>query len=420
MEINHDQPNPGENELPQQEEFLKQVENQPLFCPIPKHPDFVPADPALMDPLLAYLESEPGPDQQRAFPSGTLIPPMGDQSGHRLDMCKQSIGAAGAARLFKALESNGYVESILLGTNGLGDPGALALAEHVRKNPSLKTLYLGCNRFSSHGVTQLAEALKDSTSIRSLWLKRNRLGIKGARAIAGLIEVNPHIRTLDLVHTLIGREGLGRLTNAITHADCRVETLMLGGNYFYREEGVFFRRMLEEAPFLKSLFIDVNYLGPEGVFVVAIGWEKRPDVLALGLASNGMGTKGVTELAGRMPSESQLRILDLGYRRSSRVLGAQSNGINDAGVPALCELVNGLKQLQILDLSGNRLSEKGAWELTEALEGNHSIVRMPLNKGLSVHLRRKVRALLERNMAAQGQYPKAVSPDFEVIRSVYR
>lgn len=389
-------------------------DDQPLFCPIPPHPEFVPADPALMDALLAYLETEPEPDTTTEFSSGTLIP------GGKLDMCKQSIGAAGASRLFKALEANGYVEDILLGTNGLGDPGAEALAAHIQENPNLKTIYLGCNRIGPTGARQLAESLKSSTSIRSLWLKRNKLGRLGAAAVAELVQENPRIRTLDMVHTLIGSAGLTSIAQAITHPNCGVETLMLGGNYFRQEEGPHFRAMLEGASQLKSLFVDVNHLGSIGATEIAQGWAHRPDLLALGLASNAIGNPGVAALAHHLPADSQMKILDLGYRRSTRTLGAIGNRIGDEAVPDLIKILESLPHLQIFDLGGNELTEKAAWRLVEVLEQHQSIVKMSLNKGLSFHLRRKVRSILERNqVATKTTYPE-VCPDFKVIRSVYR
>src|SRR4051812_26794799 len=85
-------------------------------------PDFVPCDPAELQPLLDHLATRMPTAAPLAFPRGTLLP------DGRLDLCKQGVGAAGARAVAATVSGHPQVVHLLLGADGLGDAGAGAVA----------------------------------------------------------------------------------------------------------------------------------------------------------------------------------------------------------------------------------------------------------------------------------------------------
>ncbi len=202
----------------------------PVRCPAIEHPDVPAADPAGLDPLLARLGSERAVEDDETFPLGTL------RADGRVDLCKQGLGAAGAARLMPAAAASPHARHVLLGTNAIGDEGAstvartLAAGNGPHEGHGLHTLYLGCNRIGPDGVTALADALSADDTVRALWLKRNPVTDDGVTALAAMLRRNTALRTLDLVNTGVTAASLRVLLDALTSRPHPVERLFLGGN----------------------------------------------------------------------------------------------------------------------------------------------------------------------------------------------
>ncbi|MFD7256358.1 gala protein [Streptomyces sp. NPDC059874] len=373
----------------------------PVRCPAIEHPDLPAADPAGLDPLLARLAADRPVDTDETFPLGTL------RADGRVDLCKQGLGPAGAARLLPAAAASAHATHLLLGTNAIGDAGAHTLAEVLTAGHGLHTLYLGCNRIGPDGVSALAGALADDTTVRALWLKRNPLFGDGARTLAALLRRNTSLRTLDLVNTGIGADGVRLLLDALPAREQPLERLFLGGNGLGPDAAPLLAALIREAG-VRELYVPANHLGDEGAAALATAAAASAHPVRLGLGGNGIGAAGARSLAAALGG---IEALDLGRTMSERSLGAPGNDPGDEGAYALAAALPG-SPLRRLELRHTGLTGRGAKSLLAAVPADSPLEYVGLGPGLP---RRVKRSFTERLRPA-----RAAHPDLRAIGSVYR
>ncbi|MEW1905056.1 gala protein [Streptomyces sp. NPDC086147] len=373
----------------------------PVRCPAIEHPDLPPADPARLDPLLARLASDRPVETDEAFPLGTL------RTDGRVDLCKQGLGPAGAARLLPAATASAHAAHLLLGTNAIGDTGAASLAGALAGGHGLRTLYLGCNRIGPEGVGALAAALTGDTTVRALWLKRNPLFEDGARILAALLRRNTALHTLDLVNTGIGTGGVRLLLDALLERERPLERLFLGGNGLGPEAAPLLAALIRQAG-VRELYVSANHLGDEGAAALASAADGSAHPVRLGLGGNGIGAAGVRALAASLGG---VEALDLGRTLSERSLGAPGNEPGDAGAYALAAALPG-SPLRRLELRHTGLTGRGAKSLLAAVPADGPLEYVGLGPGLPRRVKRSFSARLRPSRPAH--------PDLRAIGSVYR
>ncbi|MFI5670113.1 gala protein [Streptomyces sp. NPDC051704] len=374
----------------------------PVRCPAIEHPDLPIADPAGLDPLLARLAAERTVEADEAFPVGTL------RADGRVDLCKQGLGPAGAARVAAVAAASAHARHLLLGTNSIGDEGARTLAGALTGGHGLHTLYLGCNRIGPDGVTALAEALADDTGVKALWLKRNPVLEDGARTLAALLRRNRTLRTLDLVNTGIGTDGVRLLLDALRTRETPLERLFLGGNGLTAEDAPLLAALIREAG-VRELYLPANHLGDEGTAILAAAAAADPArPVRLGLGGNGIGPAGARALADALGG---IEALDLGRAMSERSLGSAGNDTGDEGAYALAAALPG-SPLRRLELRHTGLTGRGAKCLLAAVPEDSPLEYVGLGPGLP----RKVK----RSFGARLRPARPAHPDLGAITSVYR
>ncbi|MGW4231109.1 gala protein [Streptomyces sp. NPDC004980] len=373
----------------------------PVRCPAIEHPDIPLADAALLDPLLARLAEERPIGADEVFPLGTL------RADGRVDLCKQGLGAAGAARVMPALVRSAHATHVLLGTNSLGDEGARSVADALRGGRhALRTVYLGCNRIGAEGAAALADALSEDDTVRALWLKRNPLGDAGVRVLARMLARNTALRTLDLVNSGITAAGLEVLLGVLSERKRPVERLFLGGNGLGAETAPALAALIREAG-VRELYLPANHLGDAGAAVLAAAADPARPV-RLGLGGNGIGPAGACALAGALDG---IEALDLGRPMSERSLGATGNVTGDVGAGALADALRG-SPLRRLELAHTGLTGRGAKALLGAVGADSRLEYVGLGPGLP----RKVK----RSFATRLRPDGGAHADLRAIRSVYR
>lgn len=373
----------------------------PVRCPAIEHPEAPPADPAALDPLLARLASAEPVGGDEVFPLGTL------RADGRVDLCKQGLGAAGAARLLPVAAASPHAVHLLLGTNGIGTDGARTVADALAApGHGLHTLYLGCNRIDADGAAALADRLGGDRTVRALWLKRNPVGDRGVRALAAMLRGNTALRTLDLVNTGVTTAGLEALLTALTARPQPLERLFLGGNGLTAEAAPLLAALVREAG-VRELYLPANHLGDEGAALLAAAADPARPV-RLGLGGNGIGPDGARALAGALDG---IEALDLGRPPSERTLGAPANTTGDAGAAALAAALPG-SPLRRLELRHTGLTGRGARTLLAGLPADTRLEYVGLGPGVP---RRMKRALTPRLRPGSR-----VHPDLHAIGSVYR
>lgn len=377
------------------------LQPMPVRCPAIEHPDIPLADPALLDPLLERLVSACPVEADETFPLGSL------RADGRVDLCKQGLGAAGAARVMPAAAGSPHAAHVLLGTNGLGDEGARTVADALATDGhGLHTVYLGCNRIAADGASALADALTGDGTVRALWLKRNPVGDAGVRALAAMLRRNTTLRTLDLVNTELSAKGLDALLSVLVERPRPVERLFLGGNGLGPDTAPLLAALVRDAG-VRELYLPSNHLGDTGAAVLAAATDPARPV-RLGLGGNGIGPDGARALADALGG---IEALDLGRPLSERTLGASPNATGDAGADALAGALGG-SPLRRLELRHTGLTGRGAKTLLAAVDSRSRLEYVGLGPGLPRRVKRSFAARLRPDRGAHA--------DLLAVRSVYR
>ncbi|MEU7856317.1 gala protein [Nonomuraea sp. NPDC049141] len=376
------------------------MEPTPVRCPAIEHVDVPPADPVDLGPLVSRLAAPAPVAADETFPLGTVRP------DGRVDLCKQGLGPAGAARLLPAAVASPHAVHLLLGTNAIGNDGARTIADALVPGHGLETLYLGCNRIDAAGAEALAGRLATDTTVRALWLKRNPVGDDGVRALAAMLRQNTTIRTLDLVNTGLTREGLRALLVVLTERPNPVERLFLGGNGLGPESGDLLAALIRDAG-VRELYLPANHLGDAGAATLAAVADPAKPV-RLGLGGNGIGPDGARALADAL---SGIEALDLGRPPSERSLGAPANVTGDTGAAMLAAALPG-SPLRRLELRRTGITGHGAKALLAAVPDDTCLEYVGFGPGVP---RRVKRVLAPRLRPAARTHP-----DLHAIGSLYR
>lgn len=378
-------------------------------------PHVVPRPVAELAPLLDWLRSGRPAAERLDFTAGTALP------DGRLDLCKQAIGARGAALVAEALRDTGGaspVRHLLLGTDGLGDTGASEVTGGVGES-GIETLYLGCNGITAGGACRIADQLRASPQVvTGVWLKRNPLGPQGGRAASELLASVRSLRTLDLVQTGLDAAGLAVLADALLAAagtGRHVERVFLGGNPLERDGAAPLAELIAHGA-VRELYVSAARLGDDGALLLAAALERAPHGVLdrLSVASNGIGPRAAARLVAASVSAG-VELLDLGRVRAAGVLGAVDNHLDDEASEAVAaSLAAGKHRLAHLVLTHTGMRSREAHRLLDTAELAHTPTRFVLGRGIAASVKRRLAAL-----SADIPAPR-VAPDVAAVRSVHR
>lgn len=374
-------------------------------------PYIVPGPVAELAPLLDWLRAGRPAGERLDFAVGTALP------DGRLDLCKQELGAEGAALVAEALaQGPSPVRHLLLGTDGLGDEGAEVVAAG---SGDVETLYLGCNGITAGGACRIADQLRASPQVvTGVWLKRNPLGSGGGRAAAELIESARSLRTLDLVQTGIDPAGAVVLADALLAAagnGRRIERLFIGGNTL-GADGTAPLAAVVAAGAIDELYVSAARLGDAGALLLADALERAPygRLARLSVASNGIGPRGAARLVAAATAAG-VGLLDLGRVRAAAVLGAADNHVDLRAAESIGRtLVAAEHRLTHLVLSHSGMRSREAHRLLDTAPRAVTPTRFVLGQGIAASVKRRLEAL-----AAHIPAP-SLAPDVAAVRSVHR
>ncbi len=378
---------------------------QPLInCPVVRVPEVVPCDELELDALASFLESDANIEEIKTFARGTLLP------DGRLDLCKQSIGPRGCARLTQSLKGNSRVKSVLFGTDAIGDEGAFSVARLIESNPNIEVVYLGCNGISSNGTKELARVLETNSSVKGLWLKRNPIGDDGVLALARMLERNTTLQTLDIVNCGFGGEALLRVAAVLRDSNRTLKRFYAGGSG--AAPALFLAECLNLNPVLEGLFLNVGALENRGAWFLGKALSRNTTLRELGVGSNGIERDGLKSLCEAVALHPTMEVLDLGRAASQTVLGAQSNDFSGCG-EILASMIAQNQTLRRLNLRGTKLNARDFEPIFDAASNHPSLADLMLD----CPLRDDVKAQLKRNREVN---PAVRFEGVELIKSVYR
>ncbi|MER5528477.1 ribonuclease inhibitor [Streptomyces sp. NPDC002677] len=384
------------------------MSEEPRFAGVPH---VVPRPAAELAPLLDWLRAGRPAGERLDFTAGTALP------DGRLDLCKQGVGAAGAALIADALgEGPTPVRHLLLGTDALGDEGAAAMAG---SGAEVETLYLGCNGITAGGACRIADQLRASPQIvTGVWLKRNPLGSGGGRAAAELIESARSLRTLDLVQTGLDPAGAAVLADALLVAadgGRRIERLFVGGNPL-GEAGARALAAVVAGGAVDELYVSAARLGDAGALLLADALDRAPygRLSRLSAASNGIGPRAAARLVAAAASAG-VTLLDLGRVRAAAVLAAPDNRLDLAAAETVGQALAGTEhRLAHLVLTHTGLRSREAHRLLDHAAQAGTATRYRLGTGIAAGVKRRLADL-------SAHIPAPTLPaDVAAVRSVHR
>lgn len=375
-------------------------------------PRVVPRPVAELAPLLDWLRAGRPAGERLDFAAGTALP------DGRLDLCKQALGAEGAAMVADALaQGPSPVRHLLLGTDALGDDGVAAVAG---AGTGVETLYLGCNGVTEAGACRIADQLRASPQVvTGVWLKRNPLGAGGGRAAAELIDAARSLRTLDLVQTGLDAVGAAVLADALSAAAAngrRIERLFVGGNPL-GEAGAWPLAEVVAAGAVDELYVSAARLGDGGALLLAAALERAPHgrLTRLSVASNGIGPTAAARLVAAATAAG-VELLDLGRVRAAAVLGARDNQVDLAAAEAIADVLASTAghRLSHLVLTHTGMRSREAHRLLDTAPRAGTATRFVLGQGVA--------ATVKRRLAAHSAHlPRpSVPADVAAVRSVHR
>lgn len=385
----------------------------PRFAGVPA---VVPRPLTELAPLLDWLRDGRPAGERLDFTAGTALP------DGRLDLCKQGLGARGAALVAEALsEMSGVsdrpspVRHLLLGTDGLGDEGAVAVAARAE----VETLYLGCNGITAGGACRIADNLRASPRVvTGVWLKRNPLGSGGGRAAAELVEAAKALRTLDLVQTGLDAAGAVVLVDALltaTENGRRIERLFVGGNPLGAAGAVPLSALIAEGA-VDELYVSAAGLGDAGALRLADALARAPHgrLTRLSVASNGIGPSAAARLVAAATAAG-VTLLDLGRVRAAAVLGAADNCLDLAAATDIAHtLACAEHRLTHLVLAHTGMRSREAHRLLDTAPRAATATRFVLGQSIATSVKRRLDAL-----SAHLPMP-SLPADVAAVRSVHR
>ncbi|MGW1721619.1 ribonuclease inhibitor [Streptomyces sp. NPDC002306] len=374
-------------------------------------PPVVPRPPAELAPLLDWLRAGRPAGERLDFTAGTALP------DGRLDLCKQALGAAGAALVAEALgQGPSPVRHLLLGTDALGDDGAAAVAG---ASGHVETLYLGCNGITAGGACRIADHLRASPQVvTGVWLKRNPLGSGAGGAAAELLDSARSLRTLDLVQTGLDPAGVAVLADALLAAagnGRRVERLFVGGNPL-GEAGARALAAVVAAGAVDELYVSAARLDDAGALLLADALERAPygRLARLAAASNGIGPRAAARLV-TAAATAGVTLLDLGRVRAAAVLGAADNQVDLTAAETIAHALTAAEhRLTHLVLTHTGMRSREAHRLLDTAPRAATATRFVLGQGIAASVKRRLDAL-----SAHLPAP-AVPADVAAVRSVHR
>eukprot|EP00811_Abedinium_folium_P015021 NODE_2399_length_2219_cov_16.047323.p1 GENE.NODE_2399_length_2219_cov_16.047323~~NODE_2399_length_2219_cov_16.047323.p1 ORF type:complete len:643 (-),score=182.62 NODE_2399_length_2219_cov_16.047323:205-2133(-) len=338
-----------------------------------------------------------------------------------LDLGWNSVGARGAGALVaEVLTGGSALRRLDLSCNDLGDAGASVLSTALAcRGQALRVLRLDGNRIGAAGARALAIAIvADACNLRELELGRNQVGPAGAEALAAALAGCQRSIGLELLGLQVNRlrdAGATALASALAGCPAALSgTLDLAGNHLSDTAAHALADTLCCAPSLVSLDLSYNNLTNVGCEVLCEALEggRCAGLAAVKLLGNpGVSDAFTTRLALACrrnvwslvpfcPLRSALELLrgggyevdfaglKIGPARAEEVaktlespvvrvlaLGLSDNRLADKGAARVCDALGVSNRLTSLDLSWNRL--KTATAVTALLSGSDTASAPP-------------------------------------------
>lgn len=233
----------------------------------------------------------------------------------------QAVQAADVSphELAGALASLGQLRELHLSSLQLGDERMQEIAEMFSLGtfPHLQRLYLAHNSLGAAGATALAKALPFLPRLRVLNLPENAIRSAGTEALAGALisGATPLLEQLVLAGNGIGTIGARAIATALKQLP-RLQDLHLARNALGSQGAVAISRALklDHAPALEWLSLTENAIGDMGLQALSASVARMPRLEWLDLELNGITDIGASALGQALSQTVGLGLRELDMR----------------------------------------------------------------------------------------------------------
>lgn len=272
---------------------------------------------------------------------------------------------AACALISAALSENSFITSLSLSSNTLDIPSIRQIADLACKTKcALHTLDLSsCSNVEGIVFNCLTESMMvTSFHLKNLNLTSNRLSVESCDAFMTALSQNTTIEILNLM--------------ACLHGDEMAQSVS---------------RMLAQNSTLTSLGLSHCRLEDSGSVPIAESLSANSSLRVLNLKHVMIGTAGTVALGRSLEHNASLQVLILA-----------TNTISEDGCYALAAAIRVNSSLRELNLQCS-LSEVGVDAIVEALDGNHSLISLPIFAPQQTQ-QQAVKMIVERNILLEDQY----------------
>jgi Ran GTPase-activating protein (RanGAP) involved in mRNA processing and transport len=277
-----------------------------------------------------------------------------------------------------------HLKNLLFFKNNKMDPFSEILKKIEENTWGLTYLDLSHHEIGEEKAILLGKALKKNRTVTNLDLSHNKIGVNHSNGLE-FIYHNKRLKHIDLSHNELGDNGMIYVAQCISNYDNVFESIDLSYNGLTSEGLKKFFSILTNTNSiggLKNLFlrgngIEVKDVSPTYIydFFNSTGRELK----ILDLSENKIGDNFASILANIL--KSSRRFLASGWHGCKlEFLHLRNNSIGLEGAKAFATLFEGKNpHLSGIDLSYNKIGDKGAILLGNALERNTETILAHLN-----------------------------------------
>jgi len=236
-----------------------------------------------------------------------------------------SLRAAVASPLNKALKKTHFLQTLNLGDNCLGEAGAVSLAEGLYNRPALTSIDIARNRIGAVGTEALAAALGTCTALKKIGFFYNGIMDRGTMAIAGLLKKCAQLEEIDLGANEITDAGVVTLCYRVTekvYGWPRLSTLELRANQIGDSGARALAELLSRHPVMRTVRVDGNRITNPGSEALVRGLGDAAPLIVPGFKemsplrrtlarTTAFGMRIVSAEMNRMKVDSPTEILQL-------------------------------------------------------------------------------------------------------------
>lgn len=265
------------------------------------------------------------------------------------------------------------------------DPFSEILKKIEENTLGLTYLNLSRHEIGEEKAILLGKALKKNPTVTNLDLSHNKIGVNHSKGLE-FIYHNKHLKHIDLSHNELGDTGMIYVAQSISHYDNVFESIDLSYNGLTSEGLKKFFSILTNTNSiggLKNLFLRGNEIEVKDVsptYIYDFFNRTGRELKILDLSENKIGDNFARILANILNSRNRSSLASGWHGCKLEFLHLRNNSIGLEGAKAFATLFEGKNpHLSGIDLSYNKIGDKGAILLGNALERNTETILAHLN-----------------------------------------